>query len=961
MHGETLYPSTLRRSAGQKNITSITLIGVILIGVLSNAVFAGQLTLTWDDNSDNEDGFKIERSLDGESFAEIATVAADVSTFLDISIVENLTYTYRVKAYNEHTESGYSNSASGQVELLGVPSISDVADFSLLEGGEPGAILFTIGDSDTNEQDLVVTANSSNQSLQQNDGIEIGGVGAERSISLNPVGGVSGTSIITISVSDGVNITSTSFEFEVRSPTAPIISSIGDIEILVGELIEPISFTIGDQETAADDLVLSFTSSNNDLLPVENINVTGAGGERTLTLNPILDQLGEVTITIAVSDGSSEVTETFKLLVQSAPTILTQPLDTEGIVGDITALAIEVSAYPDPHYQWLFNESPIEGANEAELLFTNLELSHSGTYTVLVANEFGIVTSVDVELSVGSLIRIIQSPVNVTIEGEGTAVLSVVAEGPGLTFQWYRGESGNKSNPIEGATSSNYETDTLSSDAKYWVEIKTGGLAQGLETVISDTIDVLFRLSARYYFGEVGPGEMGEFGLYVRGNNTGVLIANLAFLNAPFVIEDLEITEQGRFEYRDSKGMLILYGTVDDESVSGSFSGSTIGFSGLRSNSNGNTSVFDGYYSAVIPNTSDGEVLLIAGPDGQSFVSISLGNFEESGAATVDDYGTVTASLNSDIAVALALDDSYSSLSGILLIGEENYIVDGQREDVSANNLLFNTSIRGQVKGGSSTMIAGFVVGGTGKKKVLIRGLGPSLVSRGVASAVADPMIQLYQLSDGGLVAENDDWGLAVNAADVSVSSQLAGATPLASNSKDAVLLLELPVGVYTAVVRSVTSSEGTALVEIFDVSEAEGTQTGATLANISMRGEVGSGDNVTIAGFVVTGDSPKRLLIRVMGSELEKMGVSGTLMDPVLSIYKATNEGSILVGENDNWQEEGSVATSAAAQSGAFAFDEGSNSAAKVIWLEPGLYTAVAQSADSSEGVVLVEVYEVE
>ena len=93
---------------------------------------------------------------------------------------------------------------------------------------------------------------------------------------------------------------------------------------------------------------------------------------------------------------------------------------------------------------------------------------------------------------------------------------------------------------------------------------------------------------------------------------------------------------------------------------------------------------------------------------------------------------------------ALKLDDSAKGLNGSLLIGSENYAVDGQREDVAARRLLVNTSIRGQVGAGSSTMIAGFVVSGGGTKKVLIRGLGPELANRGVFNVIGDPQLSLY-------------------------------------------------------------------------------------------------------------------------------------------------------------------------------------------------------------------------
>ena len=62
------------------------LMGSVLITLFASSALANQLTLTWNDNSDNEDGFKVERSLDGASFDTIGSAAANVSTYLDTTI-----------------------------------------------------------------------------------------------------------------------------------------------------------------------------------------------------------------------------------------------------------------------------------------------------------------------------------------------------------------------------------------------------------------------------------------------------------------------------------------------------------------------------------------------------------------------------------------------------------------------------------------------------------------------------------------------------------------------------------------------------------------------------------------------------------------------------------------------------------------------------------------------------------
>jgi hypothetical protein len=90
-------------------------------------------------------------------------------------------------------------------------------------------------------------------------------------------------------------------------------------------------------------------------------------------------------------------------------------------------------------------------------------------------------------------------------------------------------------------------------------------------------------------------------------------------------------------------------------------------------------------------------------------------------------------------------------------------------------------------------------------------------------------------------------------------------------------------------------------------------------LVNISSRGEVTAGDGVLIGGFVVTGNSPKQLLIRGIGPSLGAFGVPGVLADPRLRVYR---DGAVLA-ENDNWSVIPADATSiasAASRVGAFA-----------------------------------------
>ena len=125
---------------------------------------------------------------------------------------------------------------------------------------------------------------------------------------------------------------------------------------------------------------------------------------------------------------------------------------------------------------------------------------------------------------------------------------------------------------------------------------------------------------------------------------------------------------------------------------------------------------------------------------------------------------------------------------------------------------------------------------------------------------------------------------------------------------------------------------------------------------NISSRGRVTPDDGVLIGGFVVTGNSPKTLLVRGIGPALTSFGIAGALADPALTIYQ---DGKA-IATNEGWANSAAI-TTAAIQTGAFTLPSGSKDAAVLITLNPGAYTAQIKSAkNASSGVALIEIYEV-
>jgi len=122
------------------------------------------------------------------------------------------------------------------------------------------------------------------------------------------------------------------------------------------------------------------------------------------------------------------------------------------------------------------------------------------------------------------------------------------------------------------------------------------------------------------------------------------------------------------------------------------------------------------------------------------------------------------------------------------------------------------------------------------------------------------------------------------------------------------------------------------------------------------------------IAGFVVRGDSPKQVLIRLLGPALGGMDVENPLPDGRIRLVK----NNVTIASNDNWMEgarflnegesgQGSFRDleEAFVQLGAPPFEAGSTDSAMLVWLTPGPYTAVGLGVGGAEGIALIEVYE--
>ena len=237
-------------------------------------------------------------------------------------------------------------------------------------------------------------------------------------------------------------------------------------------------------------------------------------------------------------------------------------------------------------------------------------------------------------------------------------------------------------------------------------------------------------------------------------------------------------------------------------------------------------------------------------------------------------------------------------------------------------------------------LIVGFTMSG-GAKNVLLRAAGPTLGAFGVPETMVDPKLDLYRGST--LITSNDNWGGSPSLAATFTS---AGAFAYASaTSLDAALVASIDGG-RTAHVYG--PAAGAVLVEGYDVGSGDAQR----FTSLSARNRVGTGANILIAGFSLSGEGKRNLLIRAVGPTLGVFGVPSVLSDPKLEIY----QGSTKIGENDNWAATLSTAFSSV---GAFGLTAGSRDAAITVSLPAGGYTVQVSGADGGVGEALVEIYE--
>lgn len=127
----------------------------------------------------------------------------------------------------------------------------------------------------------------------------------------------------------------------------------------------------------------------------------------------------------------------------------------------------------------------------------------------------------------------------------------------------------------------------------------------------------------------------------------------------------------------------------------------------------------------------------------------------------------------------------------------------------------------------------------------------------------------------------------------------------------------------------------------------------GSQPLNISTRLRVQTGENVMIGGFIITGQAPKKVIVRAIGPSLQQAGVNDALADPVVEV-RAGN--GALIRSNDNWRDDQQAEIEATGIP-----PRDNLESAIVATLAPGNYTAIVSGENGTAGVGLVEVYDLD
>jgi hypothetical protein len=680
---------------------------------------------------------------------------------------------------------------------------------------------------------------------------------------------------------------------------------------------------------------------------------TGANARLDYDQGIAVDGAGDVYI----ADSDNDTLR--KGVASGVPSIGTPPLTQSIGVGNAVTFTVKASSATQLSYQWSFNGKPISGAASSTYTPPPVQLSDQGLYSVAVSNSVGTTVGAasltatyahDATYSFDSWTASTILPTGTTYSAvayDGSNFLAVGLDGTAYYSPdgsgWYASASNGPPGQAWGQLNSvinvpgknilvavgNGGAVVTYSSGTYYGSLQTSGTTNLLTGITIGNGSLV----AVGYGGACIVSDLTASAWAPASTGTAQNLNAVAYGNGTFVAVGLNGTlvtssDGSKWTSQQSPTAGNLYGIAYGER----------GFVAVGDNGGIFTSP-DGVLWLQQATPTSAVLVRVAYGDG-TFVAVGLS-------------GTLVTSLDEGVTWTSQNSGTAARLDGVTL-GQDSFVLVGVGGVVSISGAanpsrIINLSARATVGTGGNILIAGFVVNGTGSKQILLRGVGPTLAQFGITQVLPQSHLALMSQT-ASTIAANSAWG---GGTSLLQAFTAVGAFPLAPNSADAALLQGLGAGAYTAQLSGVSNTTGVGLAEIYD---ADSGPTAAHLSNISARASVGTGSNVLIAGFVISGNTPETVLIRGIGPALGRFGVSGSLAAPELVLYDSGNN---TLQTNSGWGGGASLAQ-AFASVGAFSLAANSADAAILVTLPPGAYTAEVSGVNGSTGVGLAEIYEV-
>ncbi len=465
---------------------------------------------------------------------------------------------------------------------------------------------------------------------------------------------------------------------------------------------------------------------------------------------------GNLALRIGFTDGSSSI-GLARTDQATPPSIVAHPQNTDGYVGKSITLNVEATGTGPFTYEWMKNGSTVSTQSSKSLVISNASSADAGSYTVRVSSPVGEALSQSANVSVLPLPAtpaFVEQPVS-EIAFHGNQTI-LTAEAVSQNDVSYQWYKNGAA--IPGATQSQLVLSTArpEDEGSYYVVASTSsGSTQSEPAEIVVTDKRLINISTRAYVG-TGANVL-IAGFVVDGPEPKTVLIRGVGPSLPGISSE-NILHQPRVD---------LYG-------GGQVIASNAGWSNA-SNQSELAAAANSVGAFALPTNSEDAVFIIQLQPG-SYGAVLSGENESTGVGMVEVY------------------------------------------EIGSNlTRLINISSRAFVGNGEQLLIPGIVVSGDIPTKVLVRAVGPGLRDQDVAGYLEDPILQLVTLS-GTPIATNSSWQDSLNLQSLNAATQLVGAAPLANNSRDAALLLELEPGSYAAFVTGRDGTTGVALVEVYEL-----------------------------------------------------------------------------------------------------------------------------------------------